>query len=530
MQGNAKLLPRDYVGVTPPSDPGAAPDAKRGLSESSAERPARRLFKTSGRTNRYIPWVHISAVLFAIDVVAALAAGLLARAQIAGIFAVPHLSTSLVTTVAPLACCRVFYVRGLYTPSKLVRPGRFSAIAFASVEVGAILIATASIGMLLSPGESTVWLGGGSAYAMAVPPSILVGIVCSVVLMATRWSCCLIWQFLSRLNFSCNRVLLAGEPAERVIAQLAATDCASMEVTGVLSDSPHDGSHIGLKKYRVLGKLDDLAKIVRQEMVDTLVVVLPWSAQSDIAHLLARAFQLPVDVHFLPDETSGLFLAGSEKAETPIQNSLVVRRAPLSGSKAMLKRVEDIMLASALLLAFAPLMTILAAVIKLDSPGPVLFWQQRRGFNGRVFEVIKFRSMYVSMSDPAAHCQTSPSDRRVTRVGALLRRHSLDELPQLLNVLRGDMSIVGPRPHPLGMRTEGTLVDAVQAYEGRCQMRPGLTGWAQVNGWRGELNTLEKLERRIEHDLFYIGNWSLLLDLQILLRTFLCVLHDKNAH
>lgn len=250
MQGNAKLLPRDYVGVTPPSDPGAAPDAKRGLSESSAERPARRLFKTSGRTNRYIPWVHISAVLFAIDVVAALAAGLLARAQIAGIFAVPHLSTSLVTTVAPLACCRVFYVRGLYTPSKLVRPGRFSAIAFASVEVGAILIATASIGMLLSPGKSTVWLGGGSAYAMAVPPSILVGIVCSVVLMATRWSCCLIWQFLSRLNFSCNRVLLAGEPAERVIAQLAATDCASMEVTGVLSNSPHDGSHIGLKKYR----------------------------------------------------------------------------------------------------------------------------------------------------------------------------------------------------------------------------------------------------------------------------------------
>lgn len=188
------------------------------------------------------------------------------------------------------------------------------------------------------------------------------------------------------------------------------------------------------------------------------------------------------------------------------------------------------MLGSLLLLMFAPLMLLIAAAIKLDSRGPVFFRQTRYGFNNNLIKVWKFRTMYHHMTDAAASVLTQRDDPRVTRVGHFLRRTSLDELPQLLNVVSGEMSLVGPRPHALQAKAGELLYqDVMHHYAARHRVKPGLTGWAQVHGWRGETDTPEKLTRRVEHDLYYIDHWSLLLDLQILLRTARVVLGDKNA-
>jgi lipopolysaccharide/colanic/teichoic acid biosynthesis glycosyltransferase len=173
---------------------------------------------------------------------------------------------------------------------------------------------------------------------------------------------------------------------------------------------------------------------------------------------------------------------------------------------------------------------VIAVAIRLDSPGPVLFWQWRRGLHGKPIRVYKFRSMYNDLEDKACKQQTTPHDPRVTRVGRFLRRHSLDELPQLFNVLRGDMSLVGPRPHALEMSVNGQPLECVtETYRYRYSIKPGITGWAQVNGCRGQLNTIEKVVRRVEHDLHYIQNWSLILDLKILTLSVACTLGDEAA-
>jgi len=178
----------------------------------------------------------------------------------------------------------------------------------------------------------------------------------------------------------------------------------------------------------------------------------------------------------------------------------------------------------------SPLMMAIALLIRFDSPGPALFRQKRYGFNNHLIEVLKFRTMYQEKSDANGERLTQRDDPRITRVGAFLRRTSLDELPQFLNVLRGDMSIVGPRPHALSAKA-GTLLyqEAVKYYDARHRMKPGITGWAQVNGWRGETDTLEQIRKRVEHDLYYIEHWSIALDLRIIARTIVGGFTGRNA-
>jgi polysaccharide biosynthesis protein PslA len=195
------------------------------------------------------------------------------------------------------------------------------------------------------------------------------------------------------------------------------------------------------------------------------------------------------------------------------------------------KRVEDVLLGVLALIAFALPMLLIALAIRLDSPGPILFRQTRTGRHERSFAMLKFRTMHHELQDLEAAQQTTRDDQRVTRLGALLRRTSLDELPQLFNVLRGDMALVGPRPHAPGTRAAGRLFhEVVPHYAARHRVRPGLTGLAQVRGLRGETDTEEKLERRVESDLEYIERWSVGLDLLIVLRTAVAVLRMKNAY
>jgi putative colanic acid biosynthesis UDP-glucose lipid carrier transferase len=203
---------------------------------------------------------------------------------------------------------------------------------------------------------------------------------------------------------------------------------------------------------------------------------------------------------------------------------------PFSRWGYLVKALEDYVLGTLLLIPAAPLMLMIAIVVRLDSPGPVLFRQERYGFNNRTIEILKFRTMRAERDDEGQGqaLQARRGDPRLTRVGRWLRRTSLDELPQLLNVLRGDMSIVGPRPHMVAHNEQ--YANLIDTYLGRHRVKPGITGWAQVNGLRGETDTLAKMEGRIQHDLYYIENWSLGFDLQILARTLLVGFVHRNAY
>jgi exopolysaccharide biosynthesis polyprenyl glycosylphosphotransferase len=206
--------------------------------------------------------------------------------------------------------------------------------------------------------------------------------------------------------------------------------------------------------------------------------------------------------------------------------SLQLRRMPLSRLELLEKRALDLLLASAGLLALTPLLIVVAVLIKLDSPGPVLFLQRRFGFNQKPFHIIKFRSMRTLDDGPVIE-QARKNDPRVTRVGAWLRRWNIDEIPQLFNVIKGDMSLVGPRPHALSHDRE--YERRISSYARRHNVKPGITGWAQVHGLRGETDTDDKMRKRVEHDLYYIDNWSVLLDLQILIRTVVSPASYRNA-
>jgi Undecaprenyl-phosphate glucose phosphotransferase len=277
------------------------------------------------------------------------------------------------------------------------------------------------------------------------------------------------------------------------------------------------------------GTLEDLLELGRARRIDKIMVALPWSAEHRLLDIIHMFKELAVDIVLSPDHI-GFSLMNRPVdyvGELPLMR--VVDR-PLSHWRYILKLVEDKIVAALALALLAPLMALVALAIRLDSRGPVLFRQQRHGFNNTEFQVFKFRTMRWEQRDAAGARQTTRDDDRITRLGAFLRKTSLDELPQLFNVLRGDMSVVGPRPHPIGMRTANRLCEELVAeYAHRHRVKPGITGWAQVKGWRGATETAGQLQRRVELDLFYIDSWSIALDLKIILLTVLAVLRRQNA-
>jgi exopolysaccharide biosynthesis polyprenyl glycosylphosphotransferase len=207
--------------------------------------------------------------------------------------------------------------------------------------------------------------------------------------------------------------------------------------------------------------------------------------------------------------------------------SIEIQRAPLTTTERVVKRALDVMLALLALVFFIPVMTLTALAIKLDGQGPVIFRQNRKGFNGQQFVMLKFRTMTVQENNDAV-TQATPHDPRVTNMGRLLRSASIDELPQLVNVLRGEMSLIGPRPHALAH--DNYFEKVLEDYAFRHHVKPGMTGWAQVHGLRGATPTVDVISRRVKMDLWYINNWSLWLDLQILIKTFFEVLRKRNAY
>ncbi|RWC46348.1 MAG: exopolysaccharide biosynthesis polyprenyl glycosylphosphotransferase [Mesorhizobium sp.] len=251
-----------------------------------------------------------------------------------------------------------------------------------------------------------------------------------------------------------------------------------------------------------------------------------WDQRKLIDRILEEMSRLPLPIYLFADAYIDRILAGSP-LHTGWQRAFEVQRIPLRPAERLLKRLFDIAVASLLLLFLCPLMALVACAIALENGRPVLFRQTRRGFGGKPFNIYKFRSMTVQENGTQIR-QAQRNDARVTRLGRILRRSSIDELPQLFNVLRGEMSLVGPRPHAVAHDDTYTLAIASYAY--RHHVKPGLTGWAQINGFRGETKELWRMEKRVEHDLWYIKSWSMLLDIKIIWKTALLIFSDRNVY
>ena len=278
------------------------------------------------------------------------------------------------------------------------------------------------------------------------------------------------------------------------------------------------------------GGLDELMADGRAGLVDQIIIALPASADHRINEVARKLEQLPVSVHVCTHIASDLVDVGARSHKVsslgPI-GMIDIKRKPLADWGSILKNVEDYVLGAIILIVALPVFAAIAIAIKLDDRGPVLFRQKRRGVNHRPIEVLKFRTMRTG---PVTHevKQATKDDPRITRFGRFLRRSSLDELPQLINVLRGEMSLVGPRPHAIVH--DDYWGEMLENYANRQQVKPGMTGWAQVNGFRGETETPEKMRARVEHDLHYIDNWSLFLDLRIIAATPIFGFTNKNAY
>jgi putative colanic acid biosynthesis UDP-glucose lipid carrier transferase len=275
-----------------------------------------------------------------------------------------------------------------------------------------------------------------------------------------------------------------------------------------------------------LGSLSMLADYARNHSVDVIYIALPMASQPRIVKLLEDLRDTTASIYFVPD----IFVADLIQARVDSVGGLpvvAVCESPFHGINGIVKRASDILISLLILLLIAPLLVAIAAGVKLSSPGPVLFKQRRYGLDGKRILVYKFRTMTVAEDGDVVR-QATRNDSRVTRFGAFLRRTSLDELPQFINVLQGCMSVVGPRPHAVAHNE--LYRKLIRGYMVRHKVKPGITGFAQVNGWRGETDTVDKMKARIDYDLQYLRNWSLLLDLQIIVKTVFVVLRKENAY
>jgi Undecaprenyl-phosphate glucose phosphotransferase len=321
-------------------------------------------------------------------------------------------------------------------------------------------------------------------------------------------------------------IIGGGAQAARIYEALSGPREPWNRVVGVFDDRT-ERRDADAVPYARSGSIRNLIECVRMNMVDDIVVALPWSANARLIDLVTLLDDLPVDIHLGSDLAYFAFPSSSVGSLSGVAVLDVVQN-PLTGWRAMLKGMEDKLVSTLALVVLSPLLIAVALAVRFTSPGPILFRQPRYGFNNQIFHVFKFRSMYHNRPPETGTPQATKNDPRVTPVGRFIRRTSLDELPQLFNVLEGTMSLVGPRPHAIDHNE--LYGGVIESYFARHRMKPGITGWAQVNGLRGETDTPEKMRARVKFDLQYIEKWSLWLDLKIIVKTALIVLFQNTAY
>jgi Undecaprenyl-phosphate glucose phosphotransferase len=422
------------------------------------------------------------------------------------------IKSALVTSMLFFVCMQTLNMYDISRLNELpVYPARMLA---------AILLATfgaLGLGVPFSVAEIHLWVW----YAAWISASF-------VAILSTRLICRSVLARMTAAGAFDKRVAVfgAGEIARRVQDHLKSEN-AGIRFVGVYDDRPVD--RLDASGLYLKGRLEDLMAAGRRGELDQIVVALPQSADRRMADIANRLQQLPVSIHMVTHIASDLVEGGPAHKVSAIGSVglLDVKEKPLDDWSPLVKRLEDIVLGTVMLVLALPLMALIAVAIKLESSGPVLFRQRRRGLNLAVFDVLKFRTMSV-MEDGTTIEQAHAEDPRVTRVGSFLRRTSLDELPQLFNVLQGNMSLVGPRPHALAHDQQWS--ELVKSYGVRHQIKPGITGLAQVEGSRGEISNENDIAARVAQDVSYIRNWSLGLDLKIIVRTIGAVLSRKNAY
>ncbi|GAB7529799.1 undecaprenyl-phosphate glucose phosphotransferase [Pseudomonas sp. 3A(2025)] len=416
-----------------------------------------------------------------------------------------------------LICVLVFQALGVYSEALFSNSLRLRSILFAW---------TAAFGLLLVMHHFMDMLDSVSQDALLVWYLSTLALLCTVrVLLLVLFR-----HLMKKGMFLQNAVILgATENGLRLAEYLLRHQDIRSGVTGFIDDRigrmPKTVANLPL-----LGNTGDLERLIREDKVTQVLVALPWTAENRMDYIIRELRRLPVNVLLVPDMIAFRHTHNriTEVASLPMFNASDV---PLNGWSPFIKRAEDIVLSSLAIALLSPVMLLVAIAIKLDSRGPVLFRQKRYGYNNRLIEVFKFRSMHQHQADAVAENQTTRHDARVTRVGRFIRKTSLDELPQLFNVVAGTMSMVGPRPHATATKAAGILFEqAVKEYTSRHRVKPGITGLAQINGYRGETDTVEKIEKRVEFDLEYIENWSVWFDLYILLRTVPAVLLNREVY
>ncbi|HMN37593.1 MAG TPA: undecaprenyl-phosphate glucose phosphotransferase [Hyphomicrobium sp.] len=322
----------------------------------------------------------------------------------------------------------------------------------------------------------------------------------------------------------------AGPVSEELLAQLEADTFQIVRIVGIFDERDDNRAPRLVGGHPRLGGLKDLIAMSRTARLDLVIVALPLAAENRLIQLAKALSVLPADIK-MPARATALRFAPHTYSHVGSVAMIDLYDKPIADWGTVSKWLFDKVAGASALILLAPVMALVAVAVKIDSRGPVLFRQKRYGFNNELIEVFKFRSMYTDRCDAAASKLVTKDDPRVTRVGRIIRKTSLDELPQLFNVLLGDLSLVGPRPHAVQAKAGAELYDeVVDGYFARHKVKPGITGWAQINGWRGETDTREKIEKRVEHDLYYIENWSVFFDLYILLKTPVSLLKTQNAY
>ncbi len=344
------------------------------------------------------------------------------------------------------------------------------------------------------------------------------------LIVISHWLVRKIWVLVRGKGWNLQRVLVvgAGKLGQLVVEKLNQHPEIGFQVIGFLTRHP---GKIGksFENCKVLGEYQDVSKVIRDFKVDQLFIALPLQANDRLEQILDNLGEETVDIKVVPDLLQYMNIqSGVEELDgLPIVN---LAESPLYGWNVVIKRTSDIFLSSFAIIITAPIMLLIAILIKLESPGPVFYRQERVGLDRRVFSMLKFRSMKQEAESSTGPVWAKENDERRTRIGEILRKSSLDELPQLFNVLEGEMSLVGPRPERSVFIED--FKQSIPHYMLRLKMKAGLTGWAQVNGWRGNTS----LEKRIECDLFYIKNWSLLFDFKIILMTFWRGFFNRHAY
>ncbi len=333
--------------------------------------------------------------------------------------------------------------------------------------------------------------------------------------------------FLLMLQGPPQRAIIVGmnEQGVALASRIRETRYSKIELSGYFDDR-NPGRLYETANGQLLGRLRELPYFVKENRIQYIYLSLPMASQPRILHVLDELKDTTASIYFVPDMFITDLIQGRSGTVcgTPV---ISVCESPFTGSNGIIKRASDIVLSLLILTVISPLLLLIAVAVKFDSPGPVIFKQRRYGLDGEEILVYKFRSMRVC-EDGDTIPQAQKDDNRVTRIGAFLRKNSLDELPQFVNVLQGRMSIVGPRPHAVAHNE--IYRNLIKGYMIRHKVKPGITGWAQVNGYRGETRTLDKMQARIDHDLDYLRNWSLRLDLHIIVKTILIVLRDRAAY